>query len=96
MQVGFILVVLFGFLEFVPGLPAADEFNRTILPVPEQPFKGKVGLRPADSVKDFTQEVKAPKDAPNILLILTDDVGFGASSTTNSPRRSSSSTARVG
>jgi arylsulfatase len=34
-----------------------------------------------DSVKDFPKEVSAPKGAPNILLILTDDVGFGASST---------------
>ena len=63
----------------------ADEFNRTILPVPDQPFKGKTGLRASDSVKDFPKEVKAPEDAPNILLILTDDVGFGASSTFGGP-----------
>jgi len=64
---------------------AADEFNRTVLPIPDQPFKGKNGLRPSDSVKDFPAEVKAPKGAPNILLILTDDVGFGASSTFGGP-----------
>ena len=35
----------------------AQEAARTILPQPDPPFKGKVGLTPADSVKDF------PKDA---------------------------------
>jgi arylsulfatase A-like enzyme len=29
--------------------------------------------------------VEAPKGAPNILVILTDDVGFGASSTFGGP-----------
>jgi len=64
---------------------SADELNRTILPIPDQPFKGKIGLRPSDSVKDFPQGVSAPKGAPNVLLILTDDVGFGASSTFGGP-----------
>ncbi len=63
----------------------AQEFNRAVLPIPDQPFKGKMGLRPSDSVKDFPAEVKAPDGAPNILLILTDDVGFGASSTFGGP-----------
>ena len=67
------------------GQAIADEFNRTILPIPDQPFKGKIGLRASDSVKDFPKEVKAPEDAPTILLILTDDVGFGASSTFGGP-----------
>ncbi len=61
------------------------EVNRSILPMPDQPFKGKIGLRPSDSVKDFPEDVKAPEGAPNILLILTDDVGFGASSTFGGP-----------
>jgi arylsulfatase len=33
----------------------------------------------ADSKPDFPKEIQAPKGAPNILLIMTDDVGFGAS-----------------
>jgi arylsulfatase A-like enzyme len=64
---------------------AAQEFDRNILPVPDAPFKGKIGLRPSDSKKDFPAEIKAPEGAPNILLILTDDVGFGASSTFGGP-----------
>ena len=64
------------------ALPA---FAQEVLPRPEPPFKGHVGLTPKDSQLDFPQEVKAPKGAPNILLILTDDVGFGASSTFGGP-----------
>ncbi|HJU04716.1 MAG TPA: hypothetical protein VJ692_06140 [Nitrospiraceae bacterium] len=36
------------------------------------PFKGKIGLRSSDSVKDFPKGVEASEGAPNILLILTD------------------------
>src|SRR6266705_198066 len=56
-----------------------------VLPRPEQPFGGKIGRTTKESVKDFPKEVHAPKGAPNVLLILTDDVGFGASSTFGGP-----------
>ncbi|NQX02781.1 sulfatase-like hydrolase/transferase [bacterium] len=56
-----------------------------ILPRPEQPFGGKIGRITKDSVKDFPKVVEAPKGAPNVLVILTDDVGFGASSTFGGP-----------
>lgn len=62
-----------------------DGFDRTVLPVAEAPFKGKTGVRTSESEKDFPKEIKAPEGAPNILLILTDDVGFGASSTFGGP-----------
>jgi arylsulfatase A-like enzyme len=67
-------------LGFAGSLSAQE-----VLPRPEQPFRGTIGLTAKDSVKDFPQAVRAPKDAPNILLILTDDVGFGASSTFGGP-----------
>jgi arylsulfatase len=56
-----------------------------VLPRPAQPFGGRIGLTAQDSVKDFPREVEAPQGAPNILVILTDDVGFGASSTFGGP-----------
>ena len=56
-----------------------------VLPQPEAPFKGKVGRLVKDSTPDFPKGVEAPKGAPNILLILTDDTGFGASSTFGGP-----------
>jgi arylsulfatase len=59
--------------------------ERKILPVPETPFQGKIGRTVKDSTPDFPKAVEAPQGAPNVLLILTDDVGFGASSTFGGP-----------
>ena len=47
----------------------------------QQPFQGVVGKTLADSKESWTAPVKAPKGAPNVIWILLDDVGFGASST---------------
>lgn len=55
------------------------------LPLPEAPFKGKIGSTYKDSVPDFPRPVQAPKDAPNVLLIILDDVGFGQSGTFGGP-----------
>ena len=65
----------------IPPLLAGQE----TLPKPEPPFHGKIGRTVRDSTPDFPKGVEAPKGAPNILLILTDDVGFGASSTFGGP-----------
>src|SRR5271157_2928769 len=56
-----------------------------VLPWPEQPFRGKIGPTTKDSKPAFPKEVRAPKGAPNILLIMTDDVGFGAASPFGGP-----------
>src|SRR5438132_6489002 len=64
------------------ALPARAQ---DVLPRPEQTFKGHIGRTVEESTKDFPREVKAPEGAPNVLLILTDDVGFGASSTFGGP-----------
>src|SRR5208283_4996268 len=70
----------------VPGSPTTLPAGaQEVLPRPEQPFKGEIGRTTKESVKDFPQMVEAPNGAPNILLILTDDVGFGASSTFGGP-----------
>jgi arylsulfatase A-like enzyme len=56
-----------------------------VLPRPPQPFKGTVNLRAKESQPDFPQPLKAPAGAPNVLLVLLDDVGFGATSTFGGP-----------
>jgi arylsulfatase len=56
-----------------------------VLPRPEPPFEGHIGRTTKESTKDFPQAVQAPKGPPNILLILTDDVGFGTPSTFGGP-----------
>ena len=81
-----VIATIVGALMLCTSSALADnDFNRTVLPVPEQPFGGKIGRTTKDSVKDFPKMMEAPKGAPNVLLILTDDVGFGASSTFGGP-----------
>src|SRR5215467_10221066 len=56
-----------------------------ILPLPELPFRGRIGNTYADSQADIISLPAAPKAAPNVLLVLLDDVGFGQTSTFGGP-----------
>lgn len=78
----FNLIFLFTVLFFSSIFPAVAQ---EVLPQPEQPFKGKIGRTVKDSTPDFPKGVTAPPNAPNVLLIITDDVGFGATSTFGGP-----------
>lgn len=54
----------------------------SVLPRPDFHFSGNVGRTYLDSdPAQFPQPVQAPKGAPNIVLIMLDDVGFGQFST---------------
>lgn len=53
-----------------------------VLPRPDFKFKGKVGKTYKESdPPQFPQPVQAPPGAPNVVLILLDDTGFGQYST---------------
>jgi arylsulfatase A-like enzyme len=64
---------------------AAPLGGSEILPAPEPQFHGMIGRKASESKPDFPKEVTAPKGAPNVLLIMTDDTGFGAASTFGGP-----------
>ena len=51
------------------------------LPAADPVFQGRVGANLGESEPHWPAPVAAPEDAPNVVLIMTDDVGFGASST---------------
>jgi len=67
------------------GAPGSPEATTTIdgsyLPPPPQKFQGEINLNAAQSKSAWPARVVPPKGAPNILLIMTDDVGFAAPST---------------
>jgi arylsulfatase A-like enzyme/uncharacterized membrane protein len=53
--------------------------DRTVLPIPDRTFGGTAGRTLDTSVADWTIVAgpKPPEGAPNVLLILIDDAGFG-------------------
>jgi arylsulfatase A-like enzyme len=59
-------------------LPLAARDGQPVLPYAEQRFRGSVGTTYLDSdPAQFPAPIKAPDRAPNVLLVLLDDVGFG-------------------
>jgi arylsulfatase A-like enzyme len=64
---------------------APDKLDRTTLPIPEPK---RESITEADARKAKTPprfEVKAPKGAPNVVIVLIDDMGFGQSSAFGGP-----------
>ncbi len=60
---------------------AAPVQGQKVLPIPPERFKGTISVKATDSTPFFPAPVTPPAGAPNVLLVLLDDVGFGASST---------------
>lgn len=80
------LVVLIACTGVSTGAQQADPaLDRTVLPIATGPFKGKIELSAKDSIPSYPPPVRAPAGAPNVVVILLDDVGFGASSTFGGP-----------
>jgi arylsulfatase len=73
--------------SFQPAFVAeqAEATGNTSLPKIPPPFDGRIGRTYKESQPHYPAPVSAPEGAPNILLILTDDVGFAASSTFGGP-----------
>jgi arylsulfatase A-like enzyme len=64
-----------------------DNVQRTVLPIPDRPRTGLVTYDAKDPDTKFPPitQLRPPKGAPNVLIILLDDVGFGASSAFGGP-----------
>src|SRR5262245_13111271 len=69
----------------ISGTPGSPSATMTLaggqLPPPPQAFGGKIERNAMQSTPYWPQRVVPPKGAPNVLLIMTDDVGFSAPST---------------
>ena len=66
----------------VPGAPSATTtVDGNYLPNPPSAFGGEIGLDAKDSKPYWPPQIVPPKGAPNILLIMTDDQGYGVSGT---------------
>ena len=69
---------------FTPGY-SETATSATNLPRLPPEFRGTIGRTYRQSRPDYPEAPKAPADSPNILLVLTDDVGFASSSTFGGP-----------
>ena len=75
-------VILFAFAFTFTG----QCFAQQNLPFPKMPSASKAGTTLQDSEHHWRQEPsRLPKDAPNIVIFLTDDTGFGNPSTFGGP-----------
>lgn len=91
-RTGFLFVVGLGLAALQPvsaqvvtgvlGTPAATTtLPGDQIPAPDPAFGGVIKEKATDSTPWWPPRVVPPKGAPNILLIMTDDEGFGAPST---------------
>jgi arylsulfatase A-like enzyme len=74
-------------LAFPVAALAQEELDRTVLPIaqPKRPTYTELDVRNAKPPAHF--EVKAPQGAPNIVIVLIDDLGFGGPATFGGPIR---------
>ena len=64
---------------------AAETLNRTVLPIPELRLKPITTLDARNVKAPPRFEIKAPVAAPNVVVVLIDDIGFGHSSAFGGP-----------
>jgi arylsulfatase A-like enzyme len=64
-----------------------DHKSRDALPIPDRPYEGELPLDAKDPDAAFPpiHPLRPPDGAPNVLVILLDDVGFAASSAFGGP-----------
>lgn len=71
------VILLFGCKE--------NEKNTEILPKVLADFTGEIERTFEESTEDYPQPFQAPEGAPNIILVILDDVGFGQTGTFGGP-----------
>jgi arylsulfatase len=73
------------YAQQINGTPGSPSATMTIpgnqLPPPDPPFGGVIEESAKDSKPYWLPRVVPPKGAPNVLLIMTDDQGYGVTST---------------
>ena len=68
-------------------MPERASSDRDVLPIPDRPYTGLVTYDAKDPDTSFPpiEPLRPPAGAPNVLIVLLDDVGFGASSAFGGP-----------
>jgi arylsulfatase len=68
-----------------PAPPAGTSIDRTVLPIQEPARQAVTEIDARNVTPPPRFEVKAPAGAPNVVIVLIDDMGFGVPSTFGGP-----------
>ena len=79
------LLAGFGLTSLLLTASAVEPLDRSTLPIPEPDHPRSTLLDARDATPPPRFEVKAPKGAPNVLIVLVDDMGFGIQSAFGGP-----------
>jgi hypothetical protein len=78
-----------GFLAFFAGAPRLNAqdvpIDRTVLPIRQPVYPPVTELDVRNVTPPPVFQIKAPDGAPNVLIVLIDDMGFGQSSAFGGP-----------
>ena len=68
-------------------MSSQDEIQRSILPIPDKEYVGftTYDAKDPDTKYPPIRDLRPPQGAPNVLLVLIDDAGFGSSSAFGGP-----------
>jgi arylsulfatase len=63
------------------------EIQRSVLPIPDKAYSGLITYDAKDPDMKFPpiEQLRPPDGAPNVLVVLIDDAGFGSSSAFGGP-----------
>jgi len=76
-----------GLATLLIPMASAQDLPRTVLPIPDREHQGLTTFDAKDPDTHYPpiQPLRPPAGAPNVLVVLLDDVGFGASSAFGGP-----------
>ncbi|MFO1417965.1 MAG: arylsulfatase [Methylotetracoccus sp.] len=85
---GFLIVGFHGLLVAAPATPSKNTgstLDRTVLPIPEPKYPAITTLDARNAKAPPRFEIKAPDGAPNVVIVLLDDMGFAVPGTFGGP-----------
>jgi arylsulfatase len=72
-------------MALVGTVQAQTKLDRTTLPIPERNYPHSTILDARDATPPPRFQITAPEGAPNVIIVLIDDMGFGMSSSFGGP-----------
>lgn len=76
---------MLGLSATAPAMAQDEPRDGSVLPIAPAPFKGTITKSFDGSTQDYPQPLSAPDGAPNVVVILIDDLGFGQPGTFGGP-----------